>query len=353
MRITSSIDWFLLLLCIIVGVFSSAVWISMDSFRFTSELLFFAIGFIIFIAVSLVDYRIYKSFTVLWYVLGLLLLISTFIFGRSVKGATRWVTFAGVSLQFSELVKPLLIIFFSVMVTKIDLNKWKNCLLYWLLTLPFLFLVFKQPDLGNTIIYFLIFIAIFFQGGGNLLFSGFFTVLSGIFAPIVWHFMKEYQKLRITSFLDPGKDPLGIGYNLLQAIITVGSGAFSGKGLGAGTQSRLRFLPERSTDFIFATVAEEVGFMGSLFILVVLFSLLWRIYIIGSKTENKFGQCLVFGSFMMIFSQVVINIGMNTGIMPITGVTLPLVSQGGSSIVGIMITLGIVSNISRKKGWVA
>jgi len=346
MKLTSSVDWLLVLLCLIISIFSSTVWISLDSFKITPEILFFLIGFILFVVVSLVDFRIYKSFPVLFYFLGLLLLIATFIFGSSIKGATRWINFAGVSLQTSELVKPLILVFFSALAVKINLSKWKNCLIYWVLTLPFLFLVFKQPDLGNTIIYFLVFAAVFFQGGGNLIFSGFFTALAGISAPIFWHVLKEYQKQRITSFLNPAKDPLGVGYNLLQAIITVGSGSIRGKGLGAGTQSRLRFLPERSTDFIFATVAEETGFFGSIFLVIILFSLLWRIYVIGSKAENKFAQCIVFGVFMMIFSQTVINIGMNIGIMPITGVTLPLVSQGGSSIVGIMIALGIVSNIS-------
>ena len=158
--------------------------------------------------------------------------------------------------------------------------------------------------------------------------------------------IQDYQKQRILSFINPASDPLGVGYNLIQAIVTVGSGQFIGKGLGSGTQSTLRFLPERSTDFIFASLAEEIGFSGSIFILGAIFFLLLKIFLTAGKSDS-FGKSIAYGIFSLIFIQSLINIGMNIGLLPITGVTLPLVSQGGSSLIATMICLGIVSNISK------
>ena len=172
--------------------------------------------------------------------------------------------------------------------------------------------------------------------------------LGVIASPLIWHFLKNYQKQRILTFINPNLDPLGVGYNLIQSIVTVGSGQFIGKGLGSGTQSTLRFLPERSTDFIFASLAEEIGFSGCIFLLAAIFFLLLKVLLIAGKS-NTFGKNIAYGVFSLIFVQTVINIGMNIGLLPITGVTLPLVSQGGSSLIATMICLGIVSNISKSK----
>ena len=164
--------------------------------------------------------------------------------------------------------------------------------------------------------------------------------------PAGWHFLKDYQKERLLTFLNPQADPLGANYNLIQAIVSVGSGRFFGKGLGFGSQSQLRFLPERHTDFIFASLAEELGFAGSLFFLVVYFFLLLRMLKISQQAEKGFAKSVSLGIFFLFLSQFLINVGMNLGLLPVTGITLPLVSLGGSSLFSSMICLGILESIA-------
>lgn len=343
------VDWLLLLPVIIISIFSNAVLISTQAFIIPNNLIFLFLGWFFFLIASLIDVKIWKNFDKFFYLFSLALLLATFAFGTQVKGATRWINLGFFPFQPSEIVKPFLIIAFASFAVKFNLKKLNNSLVYFLLSFPIFLLVFKQPDLGNAIIYLLIFLSIFFTAGGSLLFLGVSTVLFGLVLPFGWHFLKEYQKQRITSFLHPTKDPLGLGYNLIQAIITVGSGAFFGRGLGIGTQSQLKFLPERSTDFIFASLAEEIGFIGCLLLLLFLFLLLLRILTIAANTQDLFSKNICYGVFAMIFFQATINIGMNIGILPITGVTLPLVSQGGSSLIATLISLGLVNNISCQK----
>ena len=166
---------------------------------------------------------------------------------------------------------------------------------------------------------------------------------------MVWRFLKDYQRARVLSFLNPYSDPLGTGYNVIQAVISVGSGKFFGRGLGRGTQSHLYFLPERHSDFIFASLAEELGFLGASLLLVFYFLLLFQILKIAKNAADDFGFLIVTGVFSHLSFQILVNIGMNLGLLPITGITLPLVSTGGSSLLATMVSLGLVENVGRSR----
>lgn len=346
MRLFSKIDWQLLFLVCIILAFGITVLVSINSFEFPSYLLYIISSFILFLLFSQIDYRVYKNLDWFFYFVCLLALIITFLFGKQVRGSTRWLDLGFFSVQASEIIKPFVILTFSGFALKFNLKKIKDIGIFILFSLPLIFLVFKQPDLGNAIIYLVILLSIFYSSKGNLIVLAVGAFLGAITSPFIWHFLKNYQQQRVLSFMNPSFDPLGAGYNLIQSIVTVGSGQFIGKGLGAGTQSTLRFLPERSTDFIFASLAEEIGFSGSIFLLTAIFFLLLKILLIAGKS-NSFGKNIAYGIFSLIFVQSLINIGMNIGLLPITGVTLPLISQGGSSLIATMICLGIVSNISK------
>lgn len=213
--------------------------------------------------------------------------------------------------------------------------------------LPIIILIFKQPDLGNVLIYGFVMVMMILVTSiawwKLLLVSG-ITLIS---QPLMWFVLKDYQKARIESFINPQADPRGAGYNALQAIIAIGSGRLLGLGLGRGTQSHLLFLPEYHTDFVFASISEELGFLGSGIVIIFYLILLGRIIYISINTKNTFAKVFTLGIFAQIFGQVFINIGMNLGVMPITGITLPFLSYGGSSIISTFIGLGIVNNIAK------
>ncbi|MGH7245750.1 MAG: FtsW/RodA/SpoVE family cell cycle protein, partial [Candidatus Levyibacteriota bacterium] len=258
----------------------------------------------------------------------------------------RWIDILGFRFQFSELLKPFLAVILAGFLTKKPATL-KRFGLVFLLLLPMAFLIFRQPDLGNALIYSgVVLITVFMYG-----FSFWYFLVGGavilILSPIAWRFFHAYQRQRILTFLHFTNDPLGTSYNLVQSIIAVGSGMFFGKGLGQGTQSGLRFLPERHTDFIFATLSEDLGFFGGLLIILAFGFLFYRIYAIYTETEDAFLKTFLIAAFALLLIQFFVNIGMNIGIMPIVGVTLPFVSYGGSSLVANAILLGMISSVAR------
>lgn len=355
-NIFKNFDFFIFLLIIVIFAFGAAVLFSVAPKYLPSQLTIFLISLIFFFIFSQIDYRIYKPLTPIIYGLSLILLLTTMAFGRQVRGSTRWLVLGPLVFQTSEIVKPMLIISFSgfflpkyqkIRSLKISSIKhlFKNVLI---LFLP-LILIFKQPDLGSTLIIAVIWLGLIFISGFNvwILIAGCLLSIAGF--PIIWHFLKDYQRMRLLTFLTPGLDPKGAGYHAIQAMIAVGSGGLLGKGLGMGTQSHLRFLPEFHTDFIFASLAEELGLFGSLLFTACYLLLLWRLLKISQNSSDAYGALVCLGIFSMIFSQVFINIGMNIGILPITGITLPLVSYGGSSLVSTMIALGIAESIAKRK----
>lgn len=314
----------------------------------SSQLLFFLVGFLIFFLLTLVDLESFlKSFSIPLYLLSIIFLGLSF-FGPEIRGAHRWIEIFGIRIQPSELIKPLLIASFAQIMTRFPLDKIKNFFLNLFLIIIPVFLIFKQPDLGNALLYLGAWLIMVFASGINSLFvlcSSFFVFLT---TPLAWYFLKDYQKLRILSFLNPQKYSQTASYHSIQTKIAVGSGQFLGKGLGQGTQSHLRFLPEFHTDFIFASLCEELGFLGGVLVLICYFVLLLQILKIASNTKDSFSALFSIGIFTQLLLQVFINIGMNLGVVPITGITLPLVSYGGSSIISTLIALGMVSSLKKK-----
>lgn len=324
----------------IVGVMSVAP----DMARTQAGFLIF--GFFLFFIFSRIDYRIWPSLGGVMYLTSLALLLIVFVFGEAIRGSVRWINIGPWSFQPSEIIKPLLILFFAERLSRPKLlfaDLIKN---FFLFLLPVV-LIAKQPDLGNALILSAIF--------GTMMLPrlrwrelGLLGILGILGTRVGWFFLHDYQRERILTFLNPGHDPLGSGYNALQAQIAVGAGQLMGRGLGWGTQSHLAFLPEKHTDFIFASLSEELGLLGVLGILGAYFFLLWQI-LKAAGVKDLFGKTVAGGILAMIFFQVVVNAGMNMGIMPITGITLPLISYGGNSIMATMISLGIVANIIQQE----
>lgn len=314
-----------------------------------SQIIFYVAGLCLFFLFSRIDYRIYTSLNKLIYVVAVVLFSITLFLGLESRGAIRWIPIGPFRLQFSEIFKPFLVVSFASLLTQSEKWSIKRFLitLLWI-SLP-LFLVFKQPDLGSTMIYTLGFLVMLAVSGVNLSYLVVSALGLSLTLPLGWRFLADYQKNRILSFISPQADPLGASYNSIQALITVGSGMLWGRGLGRGTQSHLSFLPERHTDFVFASLSEEMGFVGAVVLLAVYFFLIWRVFSVANQAKPKLAQLICVGIGTMLLAQVFINVGMNIGIVPVTGITLPLVSYGGSSVLATMIGLGIVENINRSK----
>ena len=319
---------------------------------FFKQMIWFGVGFILMLLSFLFDYKLLDRWAVILYVLGIALLIGVLFFGKYVGGSKRWLVFGPVSIQPSELIKITVIIALAKYYSKLASARGFSLreLLYplALTAVPFVLIV-KQPDLGTAMLILMI-------AGSMTLFakierrSLFYMFAAGIVAiPVVWFFLKGYQKQRILTFLNPDRDPLGAGYHIIQSKIAIGSGMLSGKGFLKGTQNALAFLPEQHTDFIFSVLAEEWGFIGSIVLLLLfLMFILWGLNI-AQNCRDSFGTMLSVGITVMFFWQVSINIAMVMGLMPVVGVPLPLVSYGGSSIITMMVSIGLLLNISMRR----
>ena len=344
MTVSKSFDWVILICVLLISGFGAAIISSVAHEVLLQQAIFYVVGLFLFFFFTRIDYRIYGHLGKIIYFLAIILLAITLFLGLESRGAVRWIPLGPFRLQFSELLKPLLVAAFASFLTSRD-SKLRSYILslVWI-GIP-MFMVFKQPDLGSTIVYGAAFFAMIVSSGANVIYLFLSLSVFGISAPLAWKFLADYQKNRIVSFLSPHLDPLGASYNSIQALITVGSGMFFGRGLGRGTQSHLSFLPERHTDFVFASLAEELGFVGAAILLVVYFILVWRIFSIASQASSPEAKLICVGIGVMLLVQVFISVGMNIGIVPVTGITLPLVSYGGSSVLSTMIALGIVQNI--------
>ena len=297
------------------------------------------------------DYRGLQSHGKKLYVFNLIMLVAVMLFGHAALGAQRWIQIGPISLQPSEFSKLIMIICMaSVLEERVgNLNTLRDLLPIALYVgIPFI-LVLKQPDLGTS----LVFMAIFF---GMIIVCGipwrilFGLIIAGIACmPLIWQFLKDYQKMRIMVFLDPNVDPLGSGYHIIQSKIAIGSGGIFGKGLFAGTQSQLNFLPENHTDFIFAVIGEEFGFVGAIILLLLYLILLLRGIQIAREAYDVFGRLLAVGITSMLAFHVLVNVGMTTGIMPVTGIPLPLVSYGISALTTDILAIAILMNIHMRK----
>ena len=340
-------DGWLTLFYLLAGILSLVVLTSISPDRVLQQGIMFALGFILFLYLSHQDSGVFKTFAPVAYVIALLLLVVTYVFGASVRGATRWIPIGTFQLQAGEFVKPLLVISFTYFLDLFPPKSFKFILLNLILFAIPAILIFKQPDLGTALVVSSIWASQMFVAGLSYWIIGVVLGLGAILTEYLPRLLHDYQLKRLETFIDPSRDPLGSGYNVIQSIIAVGSGGILGKGLGNGTQSHLRFLPERHTDFIFASLAEELGIAGSLLVIFCLGSLLYRLLNLATQTRSHTSRLIYIGIFSYLFFQTFINIGMNIGVAPVTGVTLPLISYGGSSVLATAITLGIAASVER------
>lgn len=327
----------------LIGISLSLIASTTPTF-FVNQLGFFLLGFLLYIVFASIDFRLWVRFRWLFYLISLIFLSASF-FGPEIRGAHRWVEVGIWQVQPSEVIKPFIVMVLAATLTLEKTSREKS--LFWasVLLLPVLILIFKQPDLGNVVVYFFTFAALSIISGLPLVYILLGLVFFILILPGLWSILAHYQKNRLLAFINPAADPMGVGYNALQAVITIGSGQFFGRGLGRGTQSHLLFLPEYRTDFVFASVGEELGFLGGALIILFYFLLLGSILRISTQSNSNFGKLVTIGIFAQLFIQVFINIGMNLGLVPVTGITLPLVSSGGSSIISTFIGLGLVSSV--------
>jgi rod shape determining protein RodA len=300
----------------------------------------------------LFDYRTFIRYAYPFYIFCLLLLFLVMIFGRTTSGSQRWLQIGFFSFQPSELTKLAVILTITRYFTE-DENPlgygFRDLIVPFLVLAIPLVLIFKQPDLGTTGLLVLISFSI-------LAFMGFrpqtwltLGAICAAAAPIFWHFLKDYQKVRLLTFINPDLDPLKTGYHITQSKIAVGSGTIWGKGWLKGTQSQLHFLPEQHTDFVFSVWAEEWGFVGSFLLLFLFLLLISRGLKIANTSKDRAGAVLAIGISSMLFWQIFINVGMVVGIVPVVGVPLPLFSYGGTSVISILMAIGILMNISMRR----
>ena len=342
-------DFKLLLLILALGIISIFAMYSSERGNFSyytqSHLYRFSIFFLLFIIISFFKIQFWYKSAYLFYFIVLILLLAVHLFGITAAGSKRWINLFIINLQPSELMKISLIVFLARYYNKIPSQNVSNVKYIFIPFLSFMipcFLVILQPDLGTAVLIAISgLIVIWLTGFRIKYFLYLFLVLIGL-TPVGISFLKPYQKTRILTFFDPERDPLGAGYQIIQSKIAVGSGGIFGKGFLQGSQSYLDYLPEKHTDFIFTLFSEEFGFIGSLILLLIYAFIIYRIAAIGGQARNNFAKLFCFGFAAAFFVYVTVNMAMVLGLLPIVGAPLPIMSYGGSSMLSIMIGLGIV-----------
>ena len=344
-----SLDYILIFCILILGIISGFSMYSTDGgellYHSKSHILRFGIFFSMMILLSFFDLRFWHSIGYLFYIVVLGFLFWASFYGITASGSQRWINLYFINLQPSELMKIAIIICFAKFYHRTqmhNINNFKNLFFPIVILLFPILLVISQPDLGTSILIALSGIIVLWLVGINIKYFIYSSLTLIISMPFVISFLKPYQKLRILTFFDPDKDPLGAGYQIIQSKIAVGSGGLTGKGFLKGTQSYLEFLPEKHTDFIFTLFSEEHGFVGSVFLLLIYAIMIFRILRIGSFSRSFFGKLFCYGFASSIFIYISINMSMVLGLLPIVGSPLPIMSYGGSSMLATMIGFSIV-----------
>jgi rod shape determining protein RodA len=351
------IDWTLMVIVMIicaVGVlqiysatmdtgFHSAWW---------KQIFYVAGGLLLMRLILFVDYHSMLHYVPWMFVISILALLLTVAVGDKVFGSKRWIPLPGnIHLQVSEFVKLVIILLVARYLTdlkKDELEIWEMLKLAGLVALPTV-LVLKQPDLGTSLTYLAILVTGAFLAGLRWKYVAAIAVVTVLVLPISWHFLQDYQKARLVSFMDPERDPQGTGYQLIQSQIAVGAGGMFGKGVTKGTQTQLRFLPVPHTDFIFSAFAEEHGFVGVVIVLSLYFVMLMRIIQNAQTAPDRAGMYICMGVAGLLLFHMLVNIGMVVGRMPVTGIPLPFMSAGGSSIWSNFLALGLVNNVRLRR----
>ena len=308
----------------------------------------FLLSFVLFYVVSLINLRFWMKYAYWIYAGGILLLLGVSLFGHVGMGAQRWLNLGIINVQPSEVMKIALVIALARYFhgsSPADIRSWQHLAPPLLLMLwPVLFII-AQPDLGTALMLVFVTGALLFVVGVQLWKFLLVFVLGGISMPILWFFMHDYQKQRVLTFLYPESDPLGTGYHIIQSKITLGSGGLFGKGFMESTQSRLSFLPEKQTDFIFTLFSEEFGFLGSCTLIALFFGIIIYGFLIAARCHNFFGKLLAIGLTVNFALYVFINIGMVSGLLPVVGVPLPLISYGGTAMLTLFIGFGLIEAV--------
>ena len=344
-----SIDYVLVFSILILGIVSMFAMYSTDGGTFAyhtkSHILRFCIFFILFLLLSFVQIRLWHSTSYLFYIIFFILLLGVKYFGLTSSGSQRWLNLPFMNLQPSELMKVGLILFLAKYYHRVSLenvNKVRFLFIPIVALIAPVLLVVMQPDLGTSLLIAAGGVVVAWLAGVRAKFFAYMTLIFLSLLPVAISFLKPYQKARILTFLNPEQDPLGAGYQIIQSKIAVGSGGLFGKGFLNGSQSYLDYLPEKHTDFIFTLFSEEFGFAGSIFILSIYGLIISRIIKIGNVTRSNFGKLYCYSFATAFFIYVVVNMGMVLGLLPIVGSPLPIMSYGGSSMMAIMLGLGIV-----------
>lgn len=360
-RFWKNFDWLLAgvtLLLAIIGIlilFSSSrsAGGSVPAADVRNQLIFLVLAVGVMVGLAWIDYRVWAQMTGRLYVVMLGSLALVEVLGKTALGATRWINLGFFQFQPSELAKLILIIIFAKVFSEhydqLDSPKYLLLSLGYL-ALPLL-LVLAQPDLGTGIVLVIIWLAMALVSRMPKRYPLGLIALGIILLPVATTFLKPYQRQRLDTFFQPTANPLGSGYNVVQSTIAVGSGQLLGRGLAAGSQSQLNFLPSQQTDFIFAVLAEKLGFVGGVLLVTLFGVLLFRILAIGYGSQDRFGLFLAVGVVAMLLIHVVVNIGMNLGIMPVTGIPLPFISYGGTNLIISLAAIGLVESVvvRRKK----
>ncbi|UCZ57437.1 rod shape-determining protein RodA [Desulfurispirillum indicum] len=322
------------------------------SAMFYKQLTWICIGIVVMFVMAFVDYHFLVRYAYIWYLILLLILLYVLIHGSVGMGAQRWIRIGGIGIQPSEIGK--LVIVFTMAKYFSDLRKVGNLGLFdlWkpfaLALIPFL-MIANQPDLGTSLMFIMLFAIMVFVAGINLKLLSAMFVFTLASLPVLWSAMKPYQKRRVLTFLNPESDPHGAGYHIIQSKIAIGSGGIWGKGLLEGTQSQLRFLPERHTDFIGSVMAEELGMVGMLIFFALFFLLILRAFEIAQSSKDREGTFLAVGIISILVLHAFVNLGMIMGLLPVVGVPLPFISYGGSSMVAVLAGIGILLNIRIRR----
>ena len=344
-----SFDYTLIFCILILGIISSFTMYSTEGgellYHSKSHIIRFCIFFVMMIILSFFSIKFWHSIGYIFFVVVFFFLIYASFYGVTASGSRRWVNLYFINLQPSELMKVAIIICFAKYYHRSqiqNIDSLKSLVFPTVTLLLPIFLVVTQPDLGTSILIALSGLSVLWLAGINIKYFIFSTLILIVSTPFAIAFLKPYQKLRILTFLNPDRDPLGAGYQIIQSKIAVGSGGLTGKGFLKGTQSYLEFLPEKHTDFIFTLFAEEYGFIGSLGLLLIYIIIIYRVLKIGSISRSYFAKLFCYGYGSAIFFYVTVNMSMVLGLLPIVGSPLPIMSYGGSSMLATMIGFAIV-----------
>ncbi len=305
------------------------------------------VGLLVALAMAQIDYDLLRGIALPMFGIGLIALVIVLVVGDTSLGARRWIDLGAIVIQPSEIMKVAAIVFFAKHLSErnASMQSIRTVLASLGVMLIPMALIFLEPDLGTSLVFAAIWTTMVFVAGARWWHLLAPMVVSLAAFPFGWFFAQGYMRERLVTFFDPTNDPLGSGYNVLQARISIGSGGWFGQGIGMGTQSQLEFLRVRDTDFIFAMLGEQLGLIGTLGVLMFFTILIMQAVMIGLRARDSFGQLLAIGVATMLFAQSFVNIGMNVGLMPVTGITLPLVSFGKNSLITTLMSIGILLSV--------